>query len=501
MRFAQLIDRARSLSANQIVPFSSEEQLDAERLTTVRFNHLTERAGWGVRLELFVQFAPEQFLPKSWLTPDPWYEIVNAQRAELFAGIAEQRSARTGIDYRVRVTETGAPIGGGIRIVETRPGGYEEAKSLARERRGEWFAGVFEFLTLVGEAEPVHPVLFDAESRKHWHRRLRKRVTRGIDLVDLQASTLAEMERQRRDSIESLQGTAATWDAFLGDYDRKWRADGNPIRVEWLWQRPDGTYAQSNNQPAHAGELYPADNRRGAFTPFPIAWVSFDWECRRIPLLGPTHAYGGVILPPRFILVTPELDRFYSVLFDWSWIRPRFRHRVLPEEYRRIADMLDPTPGPRHDRPTGQIHRTARWSEEATATFRGYWIGKTALFRYRRNYNRPIGLRHVRPLTNVTTPFWKITCGLKGPPIRMPEGQLEDARKSYWNRSSNAGLPEIRTPVDDFIDNARAQRAAQTITEHRSQRVAALPETAKGITNGSKHVVRRPVHSSLQRAG
>ena len=69
MRFAQLIDRARSLSANQIVPFSSEEQLEAERLTTVRFNHLAERAGWGVRLELFVQFAPERFRQRAGSRP------------------------------------------------------------------------------------------------------------------------------------------------------------------------------------------------------------------------------------------------------------------------------------------------------------------------------------------------------------------------------------------------------------------------------------------------
>ena len=219
------------------------------------------------------------------------------------------------------------------------------------------------------------------------------------------------MKRLRRDLIEHLQGTAATWDAMLGVYALKWRPDASPVRVEWLWKRPDGSHAQLM-QRLEDGAI---DNSRGALTPFPIAWAGIRSEFRRLPLLGPTHAYGGVILPPRIIPVTLELNRFYSVLFDWSWIRARYGKYVLPREYRCIADILDPTPGPRCDYPTGQIPLAKiRFSLEQKAVFRGYWIKKTALFRYRRNYNQPIGLRHVKPLTNVTTPFWEITCGLKG---------------------------------------------------------------------------------------
>jgi hypothetical protein len=70
-----------------------------------------------------------------------------------------------------------------------------------------------------------------------------------------------------------------------------------------------------------------------------------------------------------------------------------------------------------------------------------------------------------------------------------------EERDSNARREKYAGI----ACVDDWL--RRYPDPAKTITEHRSQRVAALPETAKGITNGPKHVVRRPVHSSLQRAG
>ena len=66
------------------VALTTEEQIEAERLEMLRFNQCAEQAGWGVRLEA-----------------------------------------------------VGSPTDGGIKIVETRPGFYAEAKTFAEQRRGE----------------------------------------------------------------------------------------------------------------------------------------------------------------------------------------------------------------------------------------------------------------------------------------------------------------------------------------------------------------------------
>jgi hypothetical protein len=128
--FGRLYDRARMMSVRQIA-LTTEEQAEQERPMTARFNPLAEQAGWGVRLE-----------------------------------------------------PLGSPKDGGIKIVETRPGGYAEAKILAEQRRGEWFAGVFEFLWMTGESERTHPQMFEAQARRHWDERLRKNAT-GADFADL----------------------------------------------------------------------------------------------------------------------------------------------------------------------------------------------------------------------------------------------------------------------------------------------------------------------------
>jgi hypothetical protein len=357
--------------------------------------------------------------------------------------------------------------------------------------RGPWFTN-----------SAISPRAFGALARRHWETTLRQRASgRELeDAIDSHHRSILFAERQRQDRQDYLKGTAAVWDAALARLGIDGVTQG--ARMGWVDDTPspvrqllvtqvdpteENEYSRTNGRP------WP-NNHHGAFTPFPIVRTSFDWELRRISEFG----VGGIILPPRTIPVTPELDRFYSVLFDWSWIRARYRDRVLagecrylrdfdrwtPEwcdppasrgEYRYLVDILDPTPGPRSECPTGQIHRTARWSEEATPTFHGYWIGKTALFRYRRNYNRPIGLRHVKPFTNVTTPFRALTGGFKGPLVPMPEGQEPVARASLFNaRMMNRSLYAEPHPAATALTkrNKMVENMEQDFSEAKDYRQA-----------------------------
>ena len=127
--FGGLFDTARMLSARQIVPLTTDEQIGAEQDMIVRWNDAAASAGWNVRLEQF-----------------------------------------------------GAANNGGLRIVELRRGAAEDA---ARQlKRGEWLSDTFAFRWMTGESERVHPPMFEAQSRRHWDERLRQRVA-GKDFADL----------------------------------------------------------------------------------------------------------------------------------------------------------------------------------------------------------------------------------------------------------------------------------------------------------------------------
>jgi hypothetical protein len=89
--FRPLFDLAWSLSAKQIVPYTTDEQVAAEQGLIARFNDAAASTGWDVRLDQF-----------------------------------------------------GTANNGGLRIVELRPGVAEDAAH--RLRRGEWLSDIFAFL-------------------------------------------------------------------------------------------------------------------------------------------------------------------------------------------------------------------------------------------------------------------------------------------------------------------------------------------------------------------
>jgi hypothetical protein len=160
--FRPLFDLAWSLSAKQIVPYTTDEQVAAEQDLIARFNDAAASTGWDVRLDQF-----------------------------------------------------GTANNGGLRIVELRPGAAEDAAR--RLRRGEWLSDIFAFLWLTAEGEPVHPAMFEAQATRHWDKRLRQRVA-GKDFADLADSRdriILEDERRRKDTMDRIDGTAAVWNAAL----------------------------------------------------------------------------------------------------------------------------------------------------------------------------------------------------------------------------------------------------------------------------------------------
>ena len=99
--FRKLFDLARSLSAKQIVPYTTDEQIAAEQDEIARFNDAAASTGWDVRIEQF-----------------------------------------------------GTANNGGVRIIELRPGAAQDA---ARQlRRGEWLSDYF-CLALADRRERAYP--------------------------------------------------------------------------------------------------------------------------------------------------------------------------------------------------------------------------------------------------------------------------------------------------------------------------------------------------------
>jgi hypothetical protein len=227
------------------------KQLEGERLLIGIFNALAESAGWGVRLEQF----------------------------------GSPRCAH------------GDFAAGGIKIVETRPGGYEEAKVLAEQRRGQWFAGFFELLWKQGESPPVHPAMFRAQADEHWTKRLSRRVAArnffGFNDSRYKGSLLKD--RQHKDRVE---GAVAYWNAAL---DRQGAEGIVPNNWPHRWSR-DAILTPVKTPhalPPDAGG--PTDNRHGALTPFPKS--SRSSKPRKIPhtpTLKLLYAHRRSLLPPPY---------------------------------------------------------------------------------------------------------------------------------------------------------------------------------------------------------
>jgi hypothetical protein len=267
--FRPLFDLAWSLSAKQIVPYTTDEQVAAEQDLIARFNDAAASTGWDVRLDQF-----------------------------------------------------GTANNGGLRIVELRPGAAEDAAR--RLRRGEWLSDIFAFLWLTAEGEPVHPAMFEAQATRHWDKRLRQRVA-GKDFADLADSrdrTILEDERRRKDTMDRIDGTAAVWNAAL---DRQGAEGIVPTNwpMHWTQSGPIPVREPHELPPDTQG---PIDNSRGALTPFPIEWrvgigpntrslEQSDLEERKIALSSAVRsiqlstALKLLYLHKRRLLLPPSLQR------------------------------------------------------------------------------------------------------------------------------------------------------------------------------------------------
>ena len=127
---------------------------------------------------------------------------------------------------------------------------------------------VFAFLAVRLRADPVHPAMFEAQAARHWDKRLRQRVA-GKDFVDLADSrdrAILEDERRRKDTMDRIDGAAATWNAAL---DRQGVEGIIPTTWPMRWTQSGPIPVRKPHEPDTQG---PIDNSRGALTPFPIEW-------------------------------------------------------------------------------------------------------------------------------------------------------------------------------------------------------------------------------------
>ena len=271
--FRPLFDLAWSLSAKQIVPYTTDEQIAAEEDPIARFNDAAASTGWDVRLEQF-----------------------------------------------------GTANNGGLRIVELRPGAAEDAAR--RLRRGEWLSDIFAFLWLTAEGEPVHPAMFEAQAKRHWDQRLRQRVA-GKDFADLADSrdrTILEDERRRKDTMDRIDGAAATWNAAL---DRQGVEGIIPTSWPMRWTQSGPIPVRKPHEPDTQG---PIDNSRGALTPFPIEW--------RVGIGPNTRSLDASDLEERKIALSSAV-RSIQLNAALKLLYLHKRKRLLPPSLQRLLRRID----------------------------------------------------------------------------------------------------------------------------------------------------------------
>jgi hypothetical protein len=217
--FRPLFDLAWSLSAKQIVPYTTDEQIAAEGQMVARWNALAEQHGVSLRLEL--------------------------------CGTAELGK-------------------GGVRFRELEPNAGLKAIEILMPSvtPDKWMSDVFFMLSLLMASDPVHPAMFEAQAARHWDKRLRQRVA-GKDFVDLADSrdrAILGDERRRKDTMDRIDSAAATWNAAL---DRQGVEGIIPTTWPMRWTQSGPIPVRKPHEPDTQG---PIDNRRGALTPFPIEW-------------------------------------------------------------------------------------------------------------------------------------------------------------------------------------------------------------------------------------
>jgi hypothetical protein len=324
--FRGLFDSARMLSAKQLVPLTSDEQAapwictnreplhrqlsksDADPSRPLRcdakgrawlaigrgadyelaahWNMLAAQAGWDVRLQISGPVLPPA-------PPQPgdegldafrtkWREINEAERHDIAARLRERLVywpgpcggawARLGRPYK----PSPKPCHG-FCFIEHRPGAAIEAAG--QLKRGAWLSDVFAALWLIGEGDPVHPGMFDAQAGRHWDERLRHRVV-GKRLGDPADLACSEAERRRKQTRDWIEGIAAVWNTALERqgtegviptiWPLRWTESG-PIPTSKP-QEADKSEIVTDPETGKQVALFAIDNSRGALTPFPIQW-------------------------------------------------------------------------------------------------------------------------------------------------------------------------------------------------------------------------------------
>jgi hypothetical protein len=283
--FRPLFDFARSLSAKQIVPLTTDEQIAAEQGMIDRWNAAAASVGWDVRLEQF-----------------------------------------------------GAANNGGLRIIELRSGAAEDA---ARQlKRGEWLSDTFAFLWLTGESEPVHPAMFEAQARRHWEERLRQRVEGKAfaDLADSRERAILLDVNQRKERARHIRRKAENLNAHL-------TAHGVDALVPANWPTKDGVTPIA--RPHEARNEIVVDPKTGKKTALFVAsavqraiwlhrgwWNFLEWSGHKLDL---TPALKLIYLQRQKLLPTPRLQQ---LLKRWG--------RLMRIDNSNYPNHLSPFSGERH---------------------------------------------------------------------------------------------------------------------------------------------------------
>jgi hypothetical protein len=164
--FGGLIDLARSLSAKQIVPYTTDEQIAAEAQMAARWNALAEQYGVPLRLE-----------------------------------------------------QWGTASKGGLRFRELEPDAGLKAIEVLMPSvtPDKWMSDLFILITLWMGSEPVHPAMFEAQARRHWEERLRQRVAgRALaDLADSRDRAIGLADNQRKEHARDIKRRAERLDVHL----------------------------------------------------------------------------------------------------------------------------------------------------------------------------------------------------------------------------------------------------------------------------------------------
>lgn len=290
--FGGLLNSARILSAKQLAPFTSDEQVAAEQSVIARWNAEAKADGWDVRM---VQLGP-------------------------------------GIGFEVGDVST-------IRL-----------------KRGTWLSDVFALLWLTGEGEPVHPAMFDAQAGRHWGERLRHRVVskRLGDPADLACREAERRRKQTRDWIEGIAAvwsSALDCQGVEGVIPPSW-----PMRWTELGPIPASKPHEADKsdiiidpKTGKQVALFAIDNSRGALTPFPIQWRvgigpntrsvdRSDLEERKVALSSAVRSIEAAssethYLQKRELLPAPRLQQIWrrtGTLYRDTWNDFQLDTRTLP---------------------------------------------------------------------------------------------------------------------------------------------------------------------------